>query len=95
MVLNFLKLKEIKNFILFFFIMSITTINIETFLTYFDEEDYELSASFEGYNFTGLFVVSIFLIVMYNWRLEKNFELITFVCIATVFRVLSAYLFAI
>jgi hypothetical protein len=95
MVSNFIKLKEIKNSLIFFFIMSITTINIEEFLVYFDEEIYHISPSFEGYNTTGLFVVSIILLILYNWRLGKKFEMVHFVCFATVFRTLSAYLFAV
>ena len=66
MVLNFLRLTEIKKFLLFFLIVSITTINIEEFLIYYDEETYHITASFEGYNTTGLFIISIILLVLYN-----------------------------
>ena len=94
MVINFIELKEIKKNLLFLIILSITTINIEEFLVYYDEVVYHISASFEGYNTTGLFVVSILLLFIYNWRLSNKFELVHFVCFVTIFRILSAYLFA-
>lgn len=94
MIKQFLKVHEIKNTLIFFFVVSIISPNFEEFFVYFNEEVHHMKPIFDGYASIALFVVFTVLLVLYNYVLMKKYDLGFFVLTASGFRIASALLFA-
>ena len=94
MIKQFLKVNEIKNTLIFFFVVSIVNPNLEEYFVYFNEEEHELPAIYEGYMSIGLGFTAALLVMIYNVYLIKktSINLKVIVLVASGFRVLSSLL---
>ena len=54
MIKQYLKVNEIKNTLIFFFIVSIVSPNLEEFFVYFNEEEHQVKVIIEGYSSIAL-----------------------------------------
>lgn len=90
MIKQFLNVKEIKYTLIFFFIVSIVSPNLEEYFVYFNEEVHHLRPIFEGYSSIAVGGAASILVVLYNTILMKKVDLRVIVMIASGFRVLSS-----
>lgn len=90
MIKQFLNVKEIKNTLIFFLIVSIVSPNLEEFFVYFNEYEHHLKPIYEGYTSIALGAMASILVLVYNTILVKRFDLRTIVLTASAFRVLSS-----
>jgi Na+/melibiose symporter-like transporter len=90
MIKQFLNVKEIRNTLIFFFIVSFVCPNLEEFFVYFNESEHHLKPIFEGYTSIALGGMAAILVLVYNTVLMKRFDLRTIVLTASAFRVLSS-----
>jgi Na+/melibiose symporter-like transporter len=90
MIKQFLKVTEIRNTLIYFFVVSIVCPNLEEFFVYFNESVHHLPAIFEGYTSIALGSVASILIFIYNTVLMKKFDLRQIVLTASAFRVMSS-----
>ncbi len=90
MIKQFLNVKEIRNTLIFFFIVSFVCPNLEEFFVYYNESLHHLRPIFEGYTSIALGGMAAILVLVYNTVLMKRFDLRTIVLTASSFRVLSS-----
>ena len=90
MIKQFLNVKEIRNTLIFFFVISIISPNLEEFFVYFNEYEHHTKPIFEGYSSVALGVMVMLLTLLYNQALAKRYELRSILLLASVFRVISA-----
>lgn len=92
MIKQFLNVKEIKSTLIFFFIVSIVSPNLEEYFVYFNEEEHHLPAIFEGYMSIALGASATILVMLYNIYLIKktDIDLKVIVLTASGFRILSS-----
>lgn len=83
-------MKEIKNTLIFFFIVSIVSPNLEEFFVFFNEYEHHLKPIFEGYASIAFGAMVMILTLLYNTVLAKSFDLRPLVLTASAFRVISA-----
>jgi hypothetical protein len=88
-----LKLPEIKNILIFFFIVSLVTPNLEEFLIYYNEYMC-VTPLFEGFAMIVLFVTGAAIFLIYNNTVMSKSEVHTTSYAAIIFRVISALFFA-
>lgn len=90
MIKQYLKLNEIRDTLIFFFIVSIVSPNLEEYFIYFNEEEHHVKVILEGYASISLGIAETFLLILYSTILVKRVDLRSFVMVASGFRVLSA-----
>jgi len=92
MIKQFLNVNEIRNTLIFFFVVSIVCPNLEEFFVYFNEYEHHQKPIFEGYAAVAVGGVASILVLVYNTVLAKRVDLRTIVLTASAFRVFSSAL---
>ena len=90
MIKQYLKVNEIRNTLIFFFIVSIVSPNLEEYFIYFNEEEHHVKVILEGYSSIVLGIAETVLLILYSTILVKRVDLRSFVMVASAFRVLSS-----
>lgn len=90
MVKQYLNVTQIKDTLIFFFVVSFVSPNLEEFFVFFNEEEHHIYAAFEGYSAVALGASATLLTIIYNIYLVKKFDLKGIVLSACIFRVLSS-----
>jgi len=90
MLKQYVNMTQIKDTLIFFFVVSIVCPNLEEFFVFFNEEEHHIKAFFEGYSSIALGASVTLLVITYNIYLIKRFDLRAIVLFACIFRVLSS-----
>jgi Na+/melibiose symporter-like transporter len=88
-----LTLKEIRNLLIFFFIVSLCAPNLEEFLIYYNEMML-VTPLYEGYAMIVLFITGAAIFLIYNNSVMSKSEVHNTQYVAIVMRVISALFFA-
>ena len=93
MIKQYLNVKEIRNTLIFFFICSIVSPNLEEFFVYYVETEHHIKAIFEGYSSIAFGIMASILVLAYNTVLAKRLNMRITTLTACGFRVFSSAFF--